>query len=98
MLRSHVLLELTYLSVSSEYLALEALLTLFARLLPSAASKSEHGRLKREHFVREVLDAMPSKGTALSEDIAKVLTFAPSTPWEETSVKIIEILSNNISL
>jgi hypothetical protein len=87
--------ELTYLSVSLEYLALEALLTLFARLLPSATSRSEH---KREHFVREVLDAMPFKGIALSEDIAKVLNFGPSTPWEETSVKIIEILSNNISL
>jgi hypothetical protein len=91
-------LKLTYLSVPLEYLAQEALLTLFARLLPSAGSKSEHGRLKREHFVREVLDAMPSKALALSEDIVKVLNFAPSTPWEETSVKIIEILSKNISL
>ena len=92
------MLKSIYLSLSLEYLPLEALLTLFARLLPSAVSKSEHGRVKREHFIREVLAAMPANGKALYGDIVKVLNFAPSTPWEETSVKIIEILSKNISL
>ena len=84
--------------VSPEYLALEALLTLFARLLPPIASKSESGRLKRERFVREVSSAMSDQGIAFAGDIIDALNFAPSTPWEETSVKIIELLSKNVSL
>ena len=81
-----------------EYLALEALLTLFARLLPPISSKSESGRLERERFVREVSRAMSDQGIVFAEEIINALNFAPSTPWEETSVKIIELLSINVSL
>jgi hypothetical protein len=82
----------------TEYLALEALLTLFARLLPSAVGKSESGRANRIAFIHDVTQIMSDQGIGRIEEIIKALDFTPLTPWEETSVKIIEILSDNISL
>ena len=73
-----------------DYLALEALLTLFARLLPSA--KDSHP--KRAAYIQSVfLSPQHSEHASVGRTIAKLLEQEASKEWEETSSKIVEALA-----
>ena len=83
----------------TDFLALEALLMLFARLLPSTNSKSESGQEKRTQFISDVIDSTSLEGTAHAKEIVPVLESVSSNTWEEVSAKILDIFSrSNISL
>jgi hypothetical protein len=86
------------LHILIDFLALESLLTLVGRLLPSAQGKGEPGRAKRSQFIHEVIDAM-SLGVSSVKEIITTFESASSSPWEEVSAKILDILAqSNVSL
>jgi hypothetical protein len=68
-------------------LAIEALLELFAKLLPSTRGKN--GLEKRNAFIKEVFD--PTVFTC-SGEIVHFLTTVSTNDWEETFLRILDIL------
>ena len=86
-------LRYSFLFCTRDYLALEALLTLFARLLPS--SKDSHSnKSKRTAYIQSVfLSPQHSEHTSVGQSIAKLLEQEPSREWEETSQRIVEALA-----
>ncbi|KAF8232358.1 hypothetical protein L208DRAFT_943495 [Tricholoma matsutake] len=76
------------LSHSKDFLAIEALLELFAKLLPS--TKSKGGLEKRSAFIHEVFDPATIAG---SEQVVHVLKTISVTDWETTFLKILDILA-----
>ncbi|TFY78090.1 hypothetical protein EWM64_g5922 [Hericium alpestre] len=80
---------------TKDYVALEQLLDLLARLIPPTNNTAK-GRASRKLFIEEVFinggsDAIPG------DDIVKLLEFINSSEWEETSAKIVDILGRDIS-
>lgn len=71
-----------------DFLAIEALLELFAKLLPS--TKSKGGLEKRSAFIHEVFDPATIAG---SEQVVHVLKTISVTDWETTFLKILDILA-----
>ncbi|KAA1471330.1 hypothetical protein DENSPDRAFT_929478 [Dentipellis sp. KUC8613] len=82
-------------SITKDYLALEQLLDLFARLIPPTKGSSE-GRVLRMQFITEVF-LTGARHLAESVDIVKFLEYIPSSNWEETSAQVVEILARNMS-
>ncbi|CCL98019.1 uncharacterized protein FIBRA_00012 [Fibroporia radiculosa] len=76
-----------------DYLALESLLTLFARLLPSIRDASS-GRTKRTMFIQSVFVASQSPEVgSLGKTVADILENVSSADWDVTSRKIVDTLS-----
>lgn len=76
-----------------DYLALEALLTLFARLLPSAKDPHSNNP-KRTAYIQSVfLSPQHSEHASVGRTIAKLLEQEASKEWEETSSRIVETLA-----
>ncbi|KAF9466380.1 hypothetical protein BDZ94DRAFT_1319635 [Collybia nuda] len=73
---------------TKDYLALEALLELFAKLLPS--TKSKGGREKRTRFIGEVFN---SSVLTCGAEITHILGSISSNDWELTSTKIMDALA-----
>lgn len=71
-----------------EFLAIEALLELFAKLLPS--TKSKGGSEKRDTFIRQVFDPAVIAG---SNEVFRILKTISTSDWEATFLKIIDILA-----
>jgi hypothetical protein len=71
-----------------DFLAIEALLELFAKLLPS--TKSRGGLNKRDAFIHEVFDPAMVAG---SEEVVHILKTISVTDWEATFLKILDILA-----
>lgn len=81
-------------SRSVDFLAIEALLELFAKLLPSI--QSPDGRKKRECFIRDVFD---SALFPCSKEVVQLMGHTTTTDWNQISVKITDILAKtDISL
>jgi hypothetical protein len=72
----------------TEFLAIEALLELFAKLLPS--TKNKGGSEKRDTFIRQVFDPAVIAG---SNEVFHVLKTISASDWEATFFKIIDILA-----
>jgi hypothetical protein len=78
----------------ADFLAIEALLELFANLLPS--TKPKGGQEKRSQFISEVFN--PSF-CACSEKVVEILTSLSTSEWDAVSLKIIDALgSSDITL
>ena len=72
---------------------MEALLTLFARLLPSVKD-SHSNNPKRAAYIKAVfLSPQHSEHASIGQSIAKLLEQEPSNEWEETSLRIVETLA-----
>ncbi|KAF8892601.1 hypothetical protein BD779DRAFT_1784199 [Infundibulicybe gibba] len=74
------------LSCNKDFLAIEALLQLFAKLLPSVAG----GREKRTEFINQVFDPLTF---STGREIVGLLNSISSTDWDVTSLKIMDILA-----
>lgn len=72
---------------SQDYLALEALLTLFGRAMPSAKDK-------RTAYIQEVfLASQHSEHASVGQALARLLEQETSKEWESTSEKVVETLA-----
>ncbi|KAF8638504.1 hypothetical protein AX16_010487 [Volvariella volvacea WC 439] len=76
------------LSCARDFLTMEALLELLAKLLPSVISPE--GRTRRANFIEEVFDP---KLFRCSKIVLEYLNSASSINWEDTSVKIMDALA-----
>lgn len=77
-----------------DFLAIEALLELFAKLLPS--TKSRDGLEKRNTFVDEVFNPAIIAG---SKEAVHILKTISTTDWEDTFTRILDVLAKaNLSL
>ncbi|EDR14922.1 uncharacterized protein LACBIDRAFT_322344 [Laccaria bicolor S238N-H82] len=74
----------------ADFLAIEALLELFANLLPS--TKPKGGQEKRSQFISEVLN--PSF-CACSEVVVEILTSLSTSEWDAVSLRIIDALGRS---
>ncbi|KAH8102856.1 hypothetical protein BXZ70DRAFT_753932 [Cristinia sonorae] len=81
---------------TKDYLVLEALLTLFARILPTT-EKTAAGREARTRFLRSVFisSLTDEKHKKTAHDIVKLLENLRSSVWEPTAAKIMKILANS---
>ena len=81
------------IGLRQDYLALESLLNLFARALPST-NNSAPGRARRTAFIHSVFGSTaPPEVAAVGLEIAQILENVPTSDWEETSVKIVDALA-----
>ncbi|KAI0773578.1 hypothetical protein C8Q74DRAFT_1265430 [Fomes fomentarius] len=77
-----------------DYLALEGLLNLFARILPST-NNSLAGRTRRTAFIHSVFKNTASpEAAAIGDEIAHILENVPTSDWEATSAKMIDVLAS----
>lgn len=78
------------ISELKDFLAIEALLELFANLLPS--TKPKGGQEKRSQFISEVFN--PSF-CACSEVVVEILTSLSTSEWDAVSLRIIDALGRS---
>ncbi|KAL6306614.1 hypothetical protein BKA93DRAFT_149887 [Sparassis latifolia] len=77
-----------------DYLVMESLLNLFARLLPSTKS-SNSGRAKRAAFIHSVfLSSPPPEVGNVGKELVEILERVSSQDWEDTAIRIVEALAN----
>ena len=82
-------------SLFADYLALESLLNLFARALPSTHG-SASGRVRRTAFIHSVfLQTAPPESVAVAKEISDLLEQVSSSNWDETSLKIADALARS---
>ncbi|OCH95246.1 hypothetical protein OBBRIDRAFT_884076 [Obba rivulosa] len=80
---------------TKDFLALESLLTVFARSLPSTNNLSA-GRTNRTAYIRSVfISTQPPEVNTAGTQIADMLEHVSSNDWDETASKIVHILSDN---
>ena len=74
-----------------DFLAVETLFTVFARLLPSIDS-GDSGRAKRSKFVQAVFLQPSSK---CGPELVQVLEEVSRSAWEDTVVVLMDVLARN---
>lgn len=81
-----------------DFLVLENILNLFARMIPATAGTAA-GRANRNAFIRSVfVDSSPDDAET-GNKLAKMLETIPTADWEQTASKIIDVLAaSNIAL
>ena len=67
---------------------LEALLSLFARIVPS-----DHSKSKKSAFLRDVFISKGAEREGCGQTIVKLLEADNTKVWDETSVEIVDILA-----
>ncbi|KZS99904.1 uncharacterized protein LAESUDRAFT_765115 [Laetiporus sulphureus 93-53] len=78
---------------TQDFLPTESLLNIFARIFPST-KQAGSSRAKRSAFICSVFVSPQLPETAdAGQKVAELLTYVPSTEWEETSRKIMDIVS-----
>ncbi|KAI0333417.1 hypothetical protein GY45DRAFT_1359668 [Cubamyces sp. BRFM 1775] len=78
---------------TKDYLALEGLLNVFARALPSTHNTAS-GRAKRTAYIQSVfITRAPPELTSTGRIIADLLENVPTSDWEETALKIVDVLA-----
>ncbi|KAJ8495438.1 hypothetical protein ONZ51_g1700 [Trametes cubensis] len=78
---------------TKDYLALEGLLNVFARALPSTHN-SESGRAKRTAYIQTVfVTCAPPELISTGEAVADLLENVPTSDWEKTALKIVDVLA-----
>ncbi|KIK95300.1 hypothetical protein PAXRUDRAFT_392773 [Paxillus rubicundulus Ve08.2h10] len=82
----------TAISRSRDYLLIEALLTLFARLLPPT-NDTALGKSRRTKFVKEVLGS--PKLFECSVDLLDIMHKISSTNWDDTAAHLIDALARS---
>lgn len=75
--------------ISEDFSALEMLLNLFARLLPSSASAT-----KRSAFIKDVFQN-GSLSPSTCSAIARLIENSAAKDWEVTATKVLDILSKS---
>ncbi|CDO76346.1 hypothetical protein BN946_scf185011.g10 [Trametes cinnabarina] len=74
---------------TKDYLAMEGLLNLFARTLPSTHNSSS-GRAKRTAYIQSVFTSCaPPEVASAGSEIAELLEHVPSSNWDESALKIV---------
>ncbi|KAG9318426.1 hypothetical protein JVU11DRAFT_517 [Chiua virens] len=80
------------MSRTRDYLLLEALLMLFARLLPPI-HKTSQGKARRAKFVKEVLGS--SKLFKCSEELLDIMSKTSGTQWDDVAAQIVDALARS---
>lgn len=81
-----------------DFLVLENILNLFARMIPTTGGTAA-GRANRSAFIRSVFVNSSPDDVQTGEKLAKMLEKVPTSDWEETASKIVAILAaSNIAL
>lgn len=85
-------------SIYLDYLVLESVLNLFARMIPTSGSSSA-GRATRRAFIRSVFVDSSPDDLGTGEELANTVEHVTTSDWEETSAKIVDTLAgSNIGL
>ncbi|KAI0050064.1 hypothetical protein FA95DRAFT_707072 [Auriscalpium vulgare] len=84
------------IAMTKDYLALEEVLTLFARLLPPAKGRGSDGRSVRKRFLEDCFVNTP--GFMHGKDIFKLVDTIASADWEAVSIKVVDILARDITV
>ncbi|KZT02012.1 uncharacterized protein LAESUDRAFT_815615 [Laetiporus sulphureus 93-53] len=78
---------------TKDFLPMESLLNIFARILPST-KEAGSSRAKRSAFIRSVFVCPQLPETAdAGQKVAELLEYVPSTEWEETSRRIVDVVA-----
>ncbi|OJT04411.1 hypothetical protein TRAPUB_4867 [Trametes pubescens] len=83
---------------TKDYLAIEGLLNLFARAIPSTHNNPA-GRSRRTAYIHSVFKSCaPQEATATGDEIVELLENVPTSNWDDTAMKIVDVLARgNIS-
>ncbi|KAI8984848.1 hypothetical protein BD414DRAFT_489438 [Trametes punicea] len=77
-----------------DYLALEGLLNVFARALPSTHN-SASGRARRTAYIKSVFTTCPPpEAVSSGAQIAEMLENVPTSNWEDTALRIVDVLAD----
>ncbi|KAJ3554816.1 hypothetical protein NM688_g2911 [Phlebia brevispora] len=80
-----------------DYLVMENILNLFAQIIPRT-NGTVAGRTERTAFVRSVFLQSTPDDIKTAEEIVKLLERVPSSDWDQTAAKIVDLLaSSNIA-
>ena len=83
------------LTMRSDILALDSLLTVFARGLPSTLN-STTGKSKRTAYIHSIfVRTQPPEVKEIGTHIADMLEHVASNEWDETASRIIAVLADN---
>ena len=78
---------------AADYLPLEGLLNVFARILPST-NKSASGRAQRTSFIQAVFKfTAPPELCEAGGDICSILQNVVTSRWEDTALRIVDVLA-----
>ena len=92
------LLNICAFNAPTDYLAIESILNLFARIMPPTNGNAT-GSAERNAFIASVFVQSSPDDTKTGEQLSKLLECVPSADWEQTSAKIVDILAHsNIAL
>ena len=81
-----------------DYLVMECILNLFARMIPSTNGTSS-GRAERSAFIRAVFVQSSPDDAKTAQELVKLLENVSNADWDQTAVKIVDLLSvSNIAL
>lgn len=84
----------TKLTSSQDYLVMESILNLFARMIPPSGSTAS-GRAQRRAFIRSVfVDSSPDDAKT-GEELANMVEHVSTPDWEQTSSQIVDTLANS---
>lgn len=84
--------------IYSDYLVLESILNLFARMIPPSGS-SVTGRMDRRSFIRSVFVDSSPDDVKTGEELADMVEHVSTPVWEDTAARIVDALAHsNIGL
>ncbi|EKM55869.1 uncharacterized protein PHACADRAFT_184617 [Phanerochaete carnosa HHB-10118-sp] len=75
-----------------DYLAMESILNLFARMIPPSGSTAS-GRAQRRAFIRSVFTDSNPDDPKTGEELAHMVEHVSTPDWEQTATRIIETLA-----
>lgn len=84
-------MELTF---CTDYLAMESMLNLFARMIPHSGSKAS-GRTQRRAFIRSVFVNSSPDDAKMGEELANIVEHVSTPDWEQTSSLIVSKLAGS---
>ena len=86
------------LTLWTDYLVIENILNLLARMIPSTNDRSS-GRMERRAFIRSVFVESSPDDTKTGEELSKMLNHVTSSDWDQTASRIIDVLAaSNMAL
>lgn len=78
--------------MSTDYLVLESILNLFARMIPASGSTAA-GRAARGAFIHSVFVESSPDDAKTGEQLAHMVEHVSTPDWEQTASKIVDVLA-----
>jgi hypothetical protein len=85
-------------SIYTDYLVMESILNLFARMIPPSGS-TVAGRATRRAFIQSVFVESSPDDVKTGEKLADMVEHVSTPEWDQTASRIVEVLAaSNIGL